>query len=123
MLSSQTPVIVLKGNQAWIVSGSPGGRTIPNTVNQIILNIMEFGMTAQEAVDYPRIHHQWMPQALRAEKDKNMQWVNSLKEIEKKGMKVQMSRQGDAHTLVRRPGQKSIEAGVDSRIEGAAFGN
>ncbi len=123
MLSSQTPVIVLKGNQVFIVSGSPGGRTIPNTVNQILLNIMEFGMTAQEAVEYPRIHHQWMPQSLRAEKHKDLFWENSLKEIEKRGMKVLRSQQGDAHTLVRRPGQNRIECGVDFRIEGAAFGN
>ncbi len=123
MLSSQTPVVVLKGNQAFIVSGSPGGRTIPNTVNQILLNIMEFGMNTQEAVDFPRIHHQWMPESLRAEKHGEAQWENSLKGIGKKGMKVVRSPQGDAHTLVRRLGQKTIEAGVDSRIEGAAFGN
>ena len=122
MLSSQTPVIVLDKNRAWIVSGSPGGRTIPNTVAQTIINIIQFKMGAQEAVDFPRIHHQWMPELLRAERgDGN--WESSVIELEKMGMKISRSKQGDSHTLVRQPGQKWIEAGVDHRIEGAAAGN
>jgi gamma-glutamyltranspeptidase/glutathione hydrolase len=122
MLSSQTPVIVLKENRAWIVSGSPGGRTIPNTVTQTILNIMEFQMGAQDGVDYPRVHHQWMPEILRAEKSEGI-WDDSINQLGKMGMKISRSRQGDAHTLVRKPGQKTIEAGIDHRIEGAAAGN
>ncbi len=122
MLSSQTPVIVLKENRAWIVSGSPGGRTIPNTVTQTILNIMEFQMGAQDGVDYPRVHHQWMPEILRAEISDGM-WDDSISQLGKMGMKISRSRQGDAHTLVRNPGQKTIEAGIDHRIEGAAAGN
>lgn len=122
MLSSQTPVIVLRENRAWIVSGSPGGRTIPNTVTQTIWNIMEFQMGAKEAVDFPRVHHQWMPEILRAEKG-DANWEASIADVRKLGIKINRSRQGDAHTLVRRPGQKTIEAGVDHRIEGAAAGN
>lgn len=122
MLSSQTPVIVLRENRAWIVSGSPGGRTIPNTVTQTILNILEFQMGAQDAVDYPRVHHQWMPTIFRAEKGDG-DWESAISHLGKMGMKIIRSKQGDAHTLVRSPGQKTIEAGIDRRIEGAAAGN
>src|SRR5690606_36211595 len=64
MLSSMTPTIVLKGEDVTIVSGSPGGRTIINTVLQTIVNVIDHGMTAQQAVAAPRIHHQWQPDRL-----------------------------------------------------------
>ena len=61
MLSSMTPTIVAKDGQLFMVTGSPGGRTIINTVLQTILNVVDYGMNAQEAVDAGRIHHQWLP--------------------------------------------------------------
>lgn len=60
-LSSMTPTFVLKDGQLMIVLGSPGGPTIINTVMETILNVVEFGMTIQQAIDAPRFHHQWMP--------------------------------------------------------------
>ncbi len=123
MLSSQTPVIVSKDGRAWIVSGSPGGRTIPNTVTQVILNLMAFDMSARDAVDAPRIHHQWMPAVLRAEKTDNEEFEKSIKALEAMGMKVTRSRQGDAHTLVRRLKDGPIEAAPDLRIQGDARGD
>jgi len=60
-LSSMTPAIVLKDGKVWFAVGSPGGPTIINTVLQAIVNIVDFGMTMQQAIDAPRIHHQWLP--------------------------------------------------------------
>ncbi len=67
-LSSMVPTIVVKDGKLHLVVGSPGGPTIINTVMQVILNVIDFGMNAQEAVDQPRIHHQWLPDALVVER-------------------------------------------------------
>ena len=61
MLSSMTPTIVLKDNELFMSVGTPGGSTIITSVLQTILNVHEFGMTMQKAVDAPRFHHQWLP--------------------------------------------------------------
>jgi len=68
MLSSMAPTILLRKGRLFMVTGSPGGRTIPNTVLQTILNVVDFGMEAQAAVDAPRIHHQWLPDRIGFEK-------------------------------------------------------
>lgn len=61
MLSSMCPTIVLKDKQPFLIIGTPGGRTIPNTVLQVILNVIDFNMNISEAISQKRIHHQWMP--------------------------------------------------------------
>ena len=66
-LSAMTPTLVLKDGKLLMVTGSPGGPTIINTVLQTIVNVIDFGMNIQEAVDAPRIHHQWMPDQLQVE--------------------------------------------------------
>ena len=63
-----TPTILAKDGKLFMVTGSPGGRTIINTVLQTILNVIDFGMNAQEAVDAPRFHHQWLPDRIRYER-------------------------------------------------------
>ncbi|MHB1689006.1 MAG: gamma-glutamyltransferase [Ignavibacteriaceae bacterium] len=68
MLSSMTPTIVLKNNKPYIVIGSPGGSTIITVVLQVIMNCIDFHMNIQEAVDAPRIHHQWLPDIIYHEK-------------------------------------------------------
>ncbi|MEE2792084.1 MAG: gamma-glutamyltransferase [Acidobacteriota bacterium] len=68
MLSSMTPTIVARDGRLVLVTGSPGGRTIINTVLMTILNVVDFGMNVQEAVDAPRIHHQWLPDQTRYER-------------------------------------------------------
>jgi gamma-glutamyltranspeptidase/glutathione hydrolase len=59
--SSMTPTIVLKDNKPFMILGSPGGSRIPTAVAQCIINVVDFGMEPQQAVDAPRIHHQWFP--------------------------------------------------------------
>src|SRR5262249_49077396 len=61
MLSSMTPTIVIKDGRLFMVTGALGGRTIINTVLETIVDAVDFGMNAQEAVDGPRFHHQWLP--------------------------------------------------------------
>lgn len=67
-LSSMAPTIVAKDGKLFMVTGSPGGRTIINTVLMTILNVIDYGMNAQEAVDAGRMHHQWLPDRLSMER-------------------------------------------------------
>jgi gamma-glutamyltranspeptidase/glutathione hydrolase len=69
MLSSMTPSIVERNGKLFLIVGSPGGSTIPTTVFQIIVNVIDFGMTIQEAVDAGRFHHQWLPDWISYEKN------------------------------------------------------
>ena len=66
-LSSMTPTIVLKDSKPVLVVGTPGGSRITTTVLEIIVNVIDYGMSLQTAVDAPRIHHQWLPDTLAAE--------------------------------------------------------
>jgi gamma-glutamyltranspeptidase/glutathione hydrolase len=68
MLSSMTPTIVEKDGAPFMVVGSPGGRTIINTVLQALVNVIDFGMNIQEAIDAPRLHHQWLPDRIQHER-------------------------------------------------------
>jgi gamma-glutamyltranspeptidase/glutathione hydrolase len=68
MLSSMTPAIVSKNGKVVLITGSPGGRTIINTVFNVVLNVTEFGMNARDAVDAPRMDHEWMPDNVRIER-------------------------------------------------------
>lgn len=67
MLSSMTPTIVTKGDKLFMVVGTPGGSTIITSVFQTVLNVVDFNMTMQEAVNAPRFHHQWLPDLVRYE--------------------------------------------------------
>ncbi len=69
MLSSMTPTIVLKSGNPWLIIGTPGGSTIITGVAQVILNAMLFDMDLREAIDAPRIHHQWIPDEIFYEKN------------------------------------------------------
>jgi gamma-glutamyltranspeptidase/glutathione hydrolase len=69
MLSSMTPTIVEKDGKLWMVVGTPGGSTIITSVVQTILNVYEFEMGMQEAVETPRFHHQWLPDLVSFEPD------------------------------------------------------
>jgi len=69
MLSAMTPTILTKGGNLFMVVGTPGGSTIITSVFQTILNVVDFGMGIQQAVDAPRFHHQWMPDEVFVEKE------------------------------------------------------
>jgi len=91
-LSSMCPVILVKDGRVFMVSGSPGGRTIPSTVLNTILNVVDFGMGALAAVDAPRFHHQWLPDRIQVEaslpaatQDALKAMGHTLKEVPKQG--------------------------------------
>ena len=69
MLSSMTPTIVLKNNKPYIVLGTPGGTTIPTSVYQTLVNILEFNLSTEDAVFKAKFHHQWQPDEVIVEKD------------------------------------------------------
>lgn len=69
MVSSMTPTIILKNDKPYMVVGTPGGSTIITSVLQSILNVMEFGLTVEDAVNKPKFHHQWKPDQVVVEKD------------------------------------------------------
>ena len=69
MLSSMTPTVVLKNNKPFLVVGTPGGTTIPTSVFQTLVNILEFGQSPIDAVNNPKFHHQWLPDQLMVEKE------------------------------------------------------
>jgi gamma-glutamyltranspeptidase/glutathione hydrolase len=67
-LSSMVPTIVLKDGKPFLVLGAPGGSRIITAVLQVMLNVMDFGMNIQDAIDFPRVHHQWKPDRLDIER-------------------------------------------------------
>ncbi len=67
-LSSMTPTILTKDGKPFLVLGAPGGSTITTAVLQVILNVVDFGMGIQDAIDFPRVHHQWKPDLLDYER-------------------------------------------------------
>jgi len=69
MLSSMSPTILAKDGKLFMVTGSPGGRTIINTVLDVVLGVTAWNLTGREAVDAPRMHHQWLPDRLNVEAD------------------------------------------------------
>ena len=73
MLSSMSPTIVLDGGTPFLVLGSPGGGKIITTVAQIIMNVIDYGMSVADAVDAPRFHHQWIPEEIKFERGAHLQ--------------------------------------------------
>ena len=98
MLSSMSPSIVARDGALVAVIGTPGGRTIINTTLQLILNMVDFGMSITEAVAAPRIHHQWLPDRIRVESNGISAQIQS--QLEQMGHIVQVGgRQGSANSI------------------------
>lgn len=118
MLSSMTPTLVVKNNKPYLVVGTPGGTTIPTSVFQTIVNMLEFGQSPLDAVNNPKFHHQWLPDQVMVEKD----FPAALKtDLEKMGYKVTQRGQIGRTEVIRInwKGKKieSIEAVADKRGE------
>lgn len=112
MLSSMTPTIVEKDGLLFMVVGTPGGSTIITSVLQTILNVEEFGMTMQDAVDAPRFHHQWLPDVVMME-------PNSFSEE----LKSRLSSLGYNHTENQNPVIGKVDAILvleNGHLEGGA---
>jgi gamma-glutamyltranspeptidase/glutathione hydrolase len=103
MLSSMSPTIITKNGKLFMVTGSPGGRTIINTVMEIVLNGLEFGMDARQAVDAPRFHHQWLPDEVTFER--NAIPDSTAQRLQAMGHKLRFAgQQGDGHTIILKDG-------------------
>ena len=122
MLSSQTPTLVLKDGRARLVTGSPGGRTIPSTTLWVVLNVLEFGLSPRESVDAPRTHHPWFPDVLSLE---GPNWPDATREaLRGRGHTVRTGGiQGDAHTIVVDLAAGTRHGVADRRRNGAASGD
>ncbi|HEY4313548.1 MAG TPA: gamma-glutamyltransferase [Pirellulales bacterium] len=101
MLSSQSPTIVARDGQLRLVTGSPGGRTIPNTVLCVLMNVLDFGMDAPAAVATPRMHHQWLPDRVAFELANEPATAPLVEQLKALGHTVvsKPREQGDAHTI------------------------
>lgn len=120
-LSAMTPTIVLKDGRVLLVTGSPGGPRIINTVFQIILNVIDHGLNVQEAVDAPRFHHQWLPDVLLFERHGLVRDVGEA--LRAKGHTLaERTSMGDAHTIYVDPGTGMRLGAGDPRQEGSAVG-
>lgn len=121
MLSSMSPTIVLKNQKPFLITGTPGGSTISTIVLQVVMNVLDFNMDIQQAIDMPRIHHQWLPDQIDYEKFGIS--LDVKKALEEKGQII-----GDIRTLGRVEGiiadyNKNIFYGAtDPRGYGAAIG-
>jgi gamma-glutamyltranspeptidase / glutathione hydrolase len=119
MLSSMTPTIVLKNNKPYIVVGTPGGTTITTSVFQSLVNVLEFKLNADDAVNKPKFHHQWMPDIVEVERDFPKATLDKLKGM---GYKIE-ERGGIGRTemiLINDNGK--IEAVADKRGDDHAAG-
>lgn len=121
MLSSMTPTIVSRDGAAYLVTGSPGGSTIINTVLQVIINIIDHGMGIEAAVSSPRIHHQWLPNIIRYEDGAISE--NTAAELRALGH-IGITRSpfsiGDANSILL--GEDFIEGMADPRNAGGVAG-
>lgn len=117
MLSSMTPSMVLKDEQVVLVTGSPGGTTIISSVYQSILNVLEFDMSAKEAVNATRFHHQlWPKNVIRHHHGLTAETKKSLQE---KGYKLDERRFGDMHLIVNQKGK--LQAGSEASGRGKSI--
>ena len=119
-LSCMAPTVLTRDGKVFMVVGAPGGPSIINAVLQTILNVVDFKMNAQEAVDQPRIHHQWMPDEIRYERGISPDTLELLGAMGHKLVPTNGSL-GEIAAIVARDGW--LEGAADGRVEATAKGH
>jgi gamma-glutamyltranspeptidase / glutathione hydrolase len=115
-LSSMTPTIVFRDGHVVLVTGAPGGSRIITAVLQVVLNVVDFDMNVAQAVAAPRVHHQWLPDEVIAEKQVPADTIHALEE---RGHKVRVGpRSGSANSIAVTP--DGLVGAADTRSRGAA---
>jgi gamma-glutamyltranspeptidase/glutathione hydrolase len=119
MLSSMAPTIVLQNGKPFLVVGTPGGTTIPTSVFQNIVNIIDFGLSTDDAVNKPKFHHQWLPDVVSVEKGFN---ENTKQSLEKMGYKIQARGNYSRSEVIKVLPDGTFEAVADNRGDDSAAG-
>ncbi|MCU1285125.1 MAG: gamma-glutamyltransferase 1 [Acidobacteriales bacterium] len=120
-LSAMTPTIVLKDGKLFMVLGSPGGPRIITTVANILMGVVDFGLSIQEAVNAPRFHHQWLPDSIAMEKVGFS--PDTIQLLSNKGHKLDFSgywSDGECIAIDQKTGERL--GGTDARNNGKAVG-
>lgn len=120
MLSSMTPTIVLEDDEFAFTMGTPGGSTIITSVLQIYLNISRFGMSMSDAIDAPRVHHQWLPDLIQPEEGAFSDEV--AKELKTMGYEIKERKSIGRAEGIMRLEDGSLEGKTDRRAKGLALG-
>ncbi|MCU7552513.1 gamma-glutamyltransferase [Chitinophagaceae bacterium LB-8] len=119
MLSSMTPTIVLKNGEPFIITGTPGGTTIPTSVFQTLVNIIDFNLSTEDAVNKPKFHHQWLPDLVSVEESFPSEVISALTRM---GYTIQKREAiGRVETIKVLPVGR-FEAVADNRGDDAAYG-
>lgn len=119
MLSSMTPTLILKNKKPYVVIGTPGGTTIPTSVFQGIVNIVDFKMNASDAINKPKFHHQWLPDMVMIEKEFD---ANTKKQLIAMGYKL-VERDGIGRTeAIRLLSDGKRETAADIRGDDSVAG-
>ncbi len=117
MLSSMTPTILLKNGYPFLVAGTPGGTTIPTSIFQTIVNIVDFGLSTADAVNLPKFHHQWLPDVLQVEDNFPPHILDSLVNM---GYTIRKSGTIGRTDVIKILADKRLEAIADNRGDDSA---
>lgn len=116
--SVMTPTIVLRDSKPFLVLGTPGGQSIPNSVLQVMLNVVDFGMNALHAITVPRVHHQWVPNELCLEPGFS---PDTIALLQQRGHRVVVRGSNNDMTAILCE-ENWIQGAADPRREGRALG-
>lgn len=120
MLSSQSPTLVCREGRVVLVTGSPGGRTIINTVLCTVMGVLDFRLPVQQAVEAPRLHHAWFPDRISFEAVARPEYAECVEQLRRMGHQLapKPGKQGDAHSIWVDPATGRYVGAADPRIDG-----